>query len=43
MNEEEKFRFLEWYESESEGLKLSGELYDLRQEMKKYCHDDCYI
>ena len=43
MDEEEKSRFLKWYESESERLKLSGELYDLRREMKKYCYDDCCI
>ena len=43
MNEEKKSRFLIWYESESERLKSSGELYDMRREMTKYCYDDCYV
>ena len=42
MNEEEKTRFLKWQECESERLRSSGEKYDLRCEMKKYCYDDCY-
>ena len=43
MNEEKRSRFLIWYESESERLKSSGELYDMRHEMKRYCYDDCNV
>ena len=43
MNEDEKQRLLQWYENENHKLALSGELYDLHNEMKKYCYDDCYV
>ena len=43
MNEEEKTRFLKWHECESERLRSSGEKYDLRREMKKYCYHVCYV
>ena len=43
MNEDEKKRLMQWYNDENQKLILSGEVYDLRNEMKKYCYDDCYV
>ena len=43
MNEDEKKRLMQWYENENQKLALSGELYDLPNEIKKYCYDDCYV
>ena len=34
---------MQWYLNENQKLALSGELYDLRGEMKKYCYDNCYV
>ena len=38
-----KKRLMQWYENENQKLALSGELYDLRNEMKKYCYNGCYV
>ena len=43
MNEDEKRRLMQWYNDENQKLILPGEVYDLRNEMKKYCYDDCYV
>ena len=43
MNEDEKKRLMQWYENENQKLALSGEVYDLRNEMKKHCYDNCYV
>ena len=43
MSEEEQCRFLEWYKNESDELVRSGRSYELRNEMKKYCYDDCNV
>ena len=34
---------MQWYNDENQKLIISGEVYDLRNEMKKYCYDDCYV
>ena len=36
-------RFEEWYHKESEELRVVGRHYDLREEMIKYCYDDCLV
>ena len=41
MGKEEMSRFLKWYEKENQ--RLIGEKNDLRNEMKGYCYDDCYV
>ena len=43
MNEEEKKQFMHWYEKENDRLKKGNEMYNLCEEMKKYCYDDCYV
>ena len=43
MDKDEKLRFLKWYEEENNRVMKSGEEYDLRKEMKKYCYNDCFV
>ena len=43
MNEEEKKRLIQWYDGENKKLSMSGRVYNLRDEIKKYCYDDCYV
>ena len=43
MNEEEKKGLIQWYDRENQKLSMSGRVYNLRDEMKKYCYDDCYV
>ena len=44
MGEEERIRFMCWYDSECVRFQNDPDLiYDLREEMIKYCYDDCFI
>ena len=43
MNGETKKRFEEWYVSESREIEDGDGYYDLREEMIKYCYDDCFV
>ena len=44
MGEEERTRFVSWYQMESvKFLQDTNLTYDLRGEMIKYCHDDCFV
>ena len=44
MGEEEKTRFMSWYQMESVKFLQDPNLtYDLRGEMIKYCYDDCFV
>ena len=44
IGEEERIRFMCWYDSECARFQNDPNLiYDLREEMIKYCYDDCFI
>ena len=43
MGEEERKRFLSLHKSEFRRIKDEGGVYNLRQEMIKYCYDDCLV
>ena len=43
MGEDERDRFVKWYESETVRRKESGLVYNLRKEMIKYCYDNCLV
>ena len=44
IGEEERIRFMCWYDSECAQFQNDPDLiYDLHEEMIKYCYDDCFI
>ena len=43
MNKETKDRFNKWYAEESRTVAECDRYYDLREEMIKYCYDDCLV
>ena len=44
MGEEERIHFMCWYDSECARFQNDPDLiYDLREEMIKYCYDDCFV
>ena len=43
MDEETKKRFKKWYSEESRAVREGDRHYDLREEMVRYCYDDCLV